>query len=378
MVPILSPTRRPVQRYTAPRYLLYTLLSFAASVALTRLFLELTGYPQLGSGPIHIAHVLWGGLLLFIAALLPLLFVNRWALVIDAIACGAGVGLFIDEVGKFITSTNDYFYPAAAPIIYAFFLLTVLLYLEVNRPRKRDTRAELYIVLDDLEEVLDQDLSRSERDRILDRLNLLEKTTSSADMSRLVKELKEFVASDTLYLVPQRPGIVDRARAWGQHIEERWINRLGLQYALSGALFAIGLWTLRYPIVWSFNLQNSVVAGNLMIDLNASGLIQSPAGRAWFIVRLVLQALVGLMLLVGAAFFAFHKDRRGFTYSYYGLLLSLTTVDLLVFYFDQFSTIITALYQFILLLGVLYYRHRYLNKRSLPPEGVTGPVPSMR
>ena len=69
----INPVRKPVKREGAEKYLLYTLLSFAASVALTRLFLELTGYPQLGSSELHIAHVLWGGLLLFVASLLPLI-----------------------------------------------------------------------------------------------------------------------------------------------------------------------------------------------------------------------------------------------------------------------------------------------------------------
>jgi hypothetical protein len=42
------------------------------------------------------------------------------------------------------------------------------------------------------------------------------------------------------------------------------------------------------------------------------------------------------------------------------LLLSLTTVDLLLFYFEQFSTIVTATFQFVLLLAVLIYRRNYL------------------
>ena len=125
---LFSYIRKPVERQDAGRYLLLTLLSFAASVSLTRLFLYLTGYPQIGGGTLHIAHLLWGGLLLFIAALVPLIFANRWVYTSAALLAGAGVGLFIDEVGKFITRTNDYFYPPAAPTIYAFFLLTVLVY----------------------------------------------------------------------------------------------------------------------------------------------------------------------------------------------------------------------------------------------------------
>ncbi len=115
---------RFVRRDSAERYLSVVLLSFAASVSLTRLFLSLTGYPQIGGGELHIAHALWGGLLLFIAALLPLIIANRWVFGTSATLAGIGVGLFIDEVGKFITQRNDYFYPAAAPIIYTFFLLT--------------------------------------------------------------------------------------------------------------------------------------------------------------------------------------------------------------------------------------------------------------
>ncbi|MBP1700894.1 MAG: hypothetical protein H6Q38_1, partial [Chloroflexi bacterium] len=71
---IFSLVRRP----GAADHLLLTLLSFALSVTLTRLFLRLTGYPQLGNGTLHIAHGLWGGLFLFAAALLPLIFANRW------------------------------------------------------------------------------------------------------------------------------------------------------------------------------------------------------------------------------------------------------------------------------------------------------------
>src|SRR3954447_26074324 len=90
--------RKPVKREDAEQYLVITLLGFAASVILIRLCLELTGYPQLGNSELHIAHVLWGGLLLFAASLLPLFFANRWVYKVSALLAGVGVGLFIDEV----------------------------------------------------------------------------------------------------------------------------------------------------------------------------------------------------------------------------------------------------------------------------------------
>ncbi len=73
---------------------------------------------------------LWGGLLLFHRLSLPLLLANRWAYNTSAILSDLGLACLSMKFGKFITKSNDYFYPPAAPIIYAFFLLTVFLFLQ--------------------------------------------------------------------------------------------------------------------------------------------------------------------------------------------------------------------------------------------------------
>lgn len=116
----------------ADRRLLLVVASFGISVVFTRAFLGATGYPRVGVGELHIAHVLFGGALLFVGGLIAL--IARLDRVVDgaAILIGAGVGLFIDEIGKFITTTNDYFFPTAAPIIYGVFMLSVILLLIVR------------------------------------------------------------------------------------------------------------------------------------------------------------------------------------------------------------------------------------------------------
>ncbi len=116
-------------RSDADRYILIAIVSFAISVVGIRWWLQLTGYPRIGGGELHIAHMLWGGLLLVVAGILPQVLVGRWVREASAIALGAGTGLFIDEVGKFITTTNDYFYPAAAPLIYGVLLTFVLAFI---------------------------------------------------------------------------------------------------------------------------------------------------------------------------------------------------------------------------------------------------------
>ena len=190
---LLRRVRAPVRRQGARFYLLLTLLSFASSVTLTRLFLELTGYPQLASGDLHIAHVLWGGLLLFVASLLPLVFANRWVYTISSLSAGVGVGLFIDEVGKFITRSNDYFYPAAAPIVYAVFLITAVIYLQARRPHVRGPRTELYQALETFEEVLDRDLQPEELADLRDRLGFVMRDPVERDLARLAGELLSYL-----------------------------------------------------------------------------------------------------------------------------------------------------------------------------------------
>ena len=136
-------------------------------------FSKFTGYPQIGGGGLHIAHVLWGGLILFVASLIPLILANRWVYPLVSVLAGIGIGFFIDEVGKFMTSTNDYFYPAAAPIIYAFFLLTVMVYTRIRRPPPPNPRVELYHALDVFEEVLDHDLDDNSESKLPNRITAI-------------------------------------------------------------------------------------------------------------------------------------------------------------------------------------------------------------
>jgi hypothetical protein len=354
----------PIKRPGAEYYLLLLLLSFAGSVTLTRTFLFLSGYPQVGGGGLHIAHVLWGGIILFIAALLPLIFANRWVYQLDAILSGIGVGLFIDEVGKFITQNNNYFYPPAATIIYAFFLLTVLVYFQVRRHKPHSPRDELFSAFDILEDVIDHDLDARERANLEARLNYVAKQQDTPDLAHLARELLDFLSSGDIQLVADNPSWIQRILNKLQAYDSRFLNRNRYRAMLSGSVGALGLVALS-------KLGETLIAGyapepllKTLSSLINIGVITNTGGLYWFKARIILEGSVGLMMLISAVLLAFGKDHTGTWWSYFSLLLSLTVIDLFLFYFEQFSMVATAFFQFMVLMAVLSYRRRYLIHSS--------------
>ncbi|MSW83634.1 MAG: hypothetical protein F2832_02655 [Actinobacteria bacterium] len=106
-----------------------------------RLQLWLTDYPSLSGGKLHIAHLLYGGVLMVLSIWLLTSYVGRARYMPATILGGMGFGFFIDEVGKFVTQDNDYFFKPTATIIYCVFIALYLISRwAVRRPLTREER----------------------------------------------------------------------------------------------------------------------------------------------------------------------------------------------------------------------------------------------
>lgn len=365
--------RSPVKREGAERYILISLVSFAASVILTRLFLQITGYPQLGGGELHIAHVLWGGLFLFIAAILPLILANRWVFNASAALSGVGVGLFIDEVGKFITQTNDYFYPPAAPIIYAFFLLTVLLYLQVRRPPARNPRGELYRVFEGLTEVLDHDLDPEERKELVRRLLQIAGESQDNNLIRLAHALVDFLEAEQIHLVKPQTRFIRKVERQFNRFSQKHFTRPRLKAFLVFALGGMGVLALIefVLLLWAIPAPQPAIE-SLLTPLVTKGDLRSAQDALWFLVRVILEGGTGLLLITAGGLLVIGQEQRGIQIAALILIVWLTAINLLVFYFDQFGAVIAALFQFLILLSLAYYRRRFLEPShpNEPPASV--------
>ncbi|HEY3480419.1 MAG TPA: hypothetical protein VGL02_16090 [Streptomyces sp.] len=144
MTTTAAPPRRTRRRLRladgAARLRLMTLAGIA-TVLVTRAYLAAAGYPRIGGGGIHIGHVVWGGLLMIAALTVALVWAGERARVWTALLGGVGIGLFVDEVGKYLTTTNDYFYRPAAAIIYLVFAALLV----TSSFLGRDTAAEVQV-----------------------------------------------------------------------------------------------------------------------------------------------------------------------------------------------------------------------------------------
>lgn len=144
-------------------------ISAIATILFTRSYLAVTGYPEIGGSTIHVAHLVPGSLLMFAALFLLMGFLSRQSRYLAAFIGGVGFGFVMDEMGKFITQDNDYFFRPAIAVIYLVFVLLLLLTRAVER-RVMTPREYTLNALEITKEVVLSDLDEAEKRRALSYL----------------------------------------------------------------------------------------------------------------------------------------------------------------------------------------------------------------
>jgi hypothetical protein len=290
------------------------LVSSVTSFLGIRWFLALTGYPQIGSGGIHVAHMLWGGLLMLLAVMLLLAYLDRPVRHVAAMIAGLGFGTFIDEIGKFVTSDNNYFYRPAIALIYGVFIVAFLVGRTLTGEQRRLSANEaLANALTMLAGNLDSPIEADDRARIA---RLLERADRSSAATRLaVGYLAELPVAATHDRLVER---INRrlADAYERLMANTWADdavTVGVVAYAAAALLGVALVAASTPIEG---------AGETSTMATAAQILSTIAGAACI--------GVGVIRLRGSRHSAYHWFMRG-------LLVWILITQVFVFYSSQLA-----------------------------------------
>lgn len=366
-----APTPNPfiIVSDRSSQLMMIILVSSALTVALTRLFLVLTGYPQIGNSTFHLAHALWGGLALFLAGTTVLALQNRGAALVGALLTGIGFGLFVDEVGKFITQRNDYFFPLAAPIIYASLLLILLLSELARRHQLRSPRAHLLAAISLSQTIADGTISPTEIKAMENHIRQARTGSLDDASAALLDGIEASMALADRVDDPFTFTFAARTTRRIRRLVDSWLpaNRARRLARIAMAIFCIlGLIQLGLLVGSAFTPEG-------LRQVLTVSVRDQPVGQFGQIVLLFTWVLnIVVAVLAGIAWWALRprrlRRRLALRCGYAAILLMLLLGNLLSSYVDQFAVLVEATLQ-IITLGLLV---RW--DQATRPSNVTAPL----
>lgn len=193
------------------------LVNAIASIIAIRVFLHITAYLQFGGGGLHIAHMLWGGLLMLIAMLLFSFYLDKPSKYLAAILGGLGFGTFIDELGKFITHDNNYFFKPTFALIYIIFIFMFLLFRYILQHRKLSKIEYLNNALSLIQEGSLGELDKNEK-------KLLKSYLKLSDLKPNVYQSLNYLANKITVKKVQKDNIYIVLRTYFKNIYLKTIN----------------------------------------------------------------------------------------------------------------------------------------------------------
>lgn len=291
-------SRRLTRNAEAPVLFESFFVAAVASFLGIRFFPAVTGFPKIGTNGLHIAHMLWGGLLMLLAILLLVAFLDRSAQHASAVIAGLGFGTFIDEIGKFVTSDNDYFFRPAVALIYVLFVVAFLLVRVLVGRRRLNPDEALANALHQLAATTGERLEPDERARVA---RMLAAVRSESRHARLLREYLDALPGEKEH--PGPIAILRRrvSRAYTALMANEWADRaLTIGVVVYAVLAVLGVATVvtasggpgdvGVPV---FAELGSTVAGAVLIGL---GVVSLPGSRIeayhWFMRGILVWILV--------------------------------------------------------------------------------------
>ncbi len=259
---------------------------------------------------------------------------------VAAVVGGIGFGVFIDELGKFITRDNNYFFRPTIGLIYAIFCVLFLTFNFLSRREKLTSEEYQLNALRKFEEAVIHDMDHHEKSAMRDLL-------AKADPDNFItRELKELLGH--VHTVPAGNGWVLRARRkitsgylyfWQQRGSNPLVTFIFALQALlivTSVLFAVyhNFSSIRALFHGSDSYASKLIIGQFLSSMAAAsfllvGLFKLRTSRARALEWFRRAVLVNIFL---TEFFIFSRIQFG---AIQGFIINLILLALLHFALDQ-------------------------------------------
>lgn len=301
----------------------YFLISAVSSVLAIRAFLTLTGYPQIGREKLHIAHMLWGGLFMAAALIVVLTFLNKETRIFASIVGGVGFGTFIDELGKFITSDNNYFFEPTISLIYVIFVLLFLLSRSLEKNLTLTDREYTVNAIEFVKEVVLRDLDDNEKKKAL---ALLSKSNIHDPVARSIKEVLRKADA----LSPPEPNIFIKTQRKINSYVQRLLQRESFSRGMVLVFVIISTVNFFFAIFTITSSLSFAEWGHIFSSLLSSSLV-----------------IIGVYFINKSRMFAFEMFKKS-------LLISIFLTQFFAFYKEQLSAIFGLGFNILILIALEY------------------------
>jgi hypothetical protein len=251
--------------------------------------------------------MLYGGFLLLVAVFLYATFLDRRVRPIAAVVGGLGFGTFIDEIGKFITADNDYFFKPTAALIYLA-LIGVYLLVRATQVRRMlappDALAQALVLAANAQ---GGQIDAAARHRALGLLTLADQADP------LTGALQRYLTGVTPADDTPLARLIERVEGLYALVEHQpWFERaLGVLFGLYAVGSIIGAGIL-LVLFGQFTSTGDVVSVGLVASAIASGLLVAR----------------GVVLLPSSRLATYH-------WAAWGILLSLLVTQPFLFYLSE-------------------------------------------
>jgi hypothetical protein len=281
---------------------------------------------------------------MLVAIVFLLVFLSSTTRLVAAVVGGIGFGAFIDELGKFLTSDNNYFFQPTAALVYVIFVVLFLMARELRNFRPLTPEENLVNAVELSEKLAVARIGEAERERAL---RLLDRSDQTNPMVPALREL--FLATRPAHLGTSR---LMRARGFAGRgyanlVGNKWFRRvIAAIFVIQGLSFILGVIAAA-----------AVITGTLLGIAEARVALDEAAAGATLASWIELIAGVAGGVLTVRGVFALWRSRiRAYRLFELAILIDLMLYLPFAFLAEGFVTFVDVLVDLALLATLRYMR----------------------